>query len=79
MFSSFHWENEKEESEEFNRILNTGGFFTAIWNPRDIGRSKLHKEIEDIVYEEVPRMKRVSSGGTVTTEQMYEKLRGGGI
>ncbi len=78
MGSSFHWANEKEASEEFQRILKPGGFFTAIWNPRDIGRSKLHKEIEDIVYEEVPRMKRVSSGGTVTTEQMYEKLRGGG-
>lgn len=74
MGSSFHWADAKKASKEFHRVLKPNGFFTAIWNPRDIGRSKLHTEIEEMIYKEVAGMKRVSSGSTVTTEQMYEKL-----
>ena len=79
MGSSFHWADAPKATAEFRRILRPGGFFTAIWNPRDIQRSKLHMEIEAVVYNEIPKMKRVSSGGTVTTEQMSEKLRGGDL
>lgn len=78
MGSSFHWADAPRAVQEFQRILKPGGLFTAIWNPRDIARSELHKEIEAIVYDEIPNMKRVSSGGTVTTEQMEEKLCAGG-
>lgn len=74
MGSSFHWADAQKASKEFHRVLKVNGFFTAIWNPRDIGRSKLHTEIEEMIYREVPGMKRVSSGNSVTTEQMYEKL-----
>lgn len=74
MGSSFHWTDAPKATEEFRRILKPGGFFTAIWNPRDIKRSELHTEIEDMIYDEVPNMKRVSSGGTVTTEIMLDKL-----
>lgn len=76
MGSSFHWTDAKRAVKEFSRVLTSGGFFTAIWNPRDIQRSELHMEIESMICAEVPNMKRVSSGGTVTTEQMLEKLRG---
>lgn len=76
MGSSFHWADASRAVEEFRRILKPNGFFTAIWNPRDIARSKLHTEIEDMIYKEVPNMKRVSSGGTVTTESMLEKTGG---
>ena len=55
-----------------------GGFFTAIWNPRDIESSELHRNIEDEVYDEVPNMKRVSSGKAISTEEMKEKLLSGG-
>lgn len=78
MGSSFHWADTERAVKEFYRILVPGGFFTAIWNPRDIGSSELHRKIEDAVYSEVPGMKRVSSGGTVTTEEMKEKLLSGG-
>lgn len=58
--------------------ISAGGFFTAIWNLRDIESSELHKKIEDAVYSEVPQMKRVSSGKSITTEEMKEKLLSGG-
>lgn len=78
MGSSFHWTDSKAAVKEFHRILVPGGFFTAIWNPRNIESSELHMRIEDAVYSEVPHMKRVSSGRTVTMEEMKEKLLAGG-
>lgn len=78
MGSSFHWTDSKRAMKEFYRILVPGGFFTAIWNPRDIENSELHKRIEDVVYSEVLGMKRVSSGRTVSMEEMQEKLLSGG-
>lgn len=78
MGSSFHWADSKLAVKEFYRILVPGGFFTAIWNPRDIESSELHRRIEEAVYEEVPTMKRVSSGKSVSTEEMREKLLAGG-
>ncbi len=77
MGSSFHWADAPRAAEEFRRILKPGGFFAAIWNPRDITRRVLHTEIEDMIYQEVPDMKCVSSGNTMTTELMEEKLSGG--
>lgn len=79
MGSSFHWTDAPQAMKEFYRILVPGGFFTAIWNPRNIECSELHRRIEDAVYSEIPHMKRVSSGKTVTTEEMKEKLLGGGL
>lgn len=78
MGSSFHWTDSQQAVKEFYRILVPGGFFTAIWNPRDIERSELHMRIEEAVYSEIPDMKRVSSGKAITTEEMREKLLGGG-
>jgi ubiquinone/menaquinone biosynthesis C-methylase UbiE len=78
MGSSFHWTDSELAVKEFYRILVPGGFFTAIWNPRDIESSELHRRIEDAVYSEVPHMKRVSSGNTVSMEEMKEKLLRGG-
>lgn len=78
MGSSFHWVDSAVAVKEFYRILVPGGFFTAIWNPRNIESSELHKRIEDVVYGEIPNMKRVSSGKSVSTEEMREKLLSGG-
>lgn len=79
MGSSFHWADAPKAVEEFRRILKPGGFFTAIWNPRDIQRSQVHTEIEEMIYKEVPDLKRVSSGSTITTEYIANNTRGGGF
>ncbi len=74
MGSSFHWTDAAQSIEEFKRILKPGGFFTAIWNPRNVESSELHQKIEEVVYQEIPDMKRVSSGKSITTAQMHEKI-----
>lgn len=78
MGSSFHWTDSDKATKEFYRILVPGGFFTAIWNPRNIESSPLHMRIEEAVYSEVPNMKRVSSGKSITLEEMKEKLLSNG-
>ena len=74
MGSSFHWADASRAREEFKRILKPGGYFTAIYNPRNILKSELHCNIEKIIYQEIPDMKRVSSGSTVSFEIMEQKL-----
>ncbi len=74
MGSSFHWADAPLASAEFKRILKPGGFFTAIWNPRNIAENPLHMKIEEMIQNEVPELKRVSSGKSITTETMMEKL-----
>ena len=74
MASSFHWVDLEKGLTEFRRVLRPGGFFTALWNPRDLGRSKLHTKIEARIHEMVPLLKRVSSGSGKYTEGLNEKL-----
>lgn len=74
MGSSFHWTNTKDALKEFHRILKPGGYFTAIWNPRDIERSEFHKSIENKIYEMIPNLKRVSSGSSKNMTDLDEKM-----
>lgn len=79
MGSSFHWADAPIAMAEFYRILKPNGLFTAIWNPRDISNSSLHQGIEDIVYKEIPNIKRVSSGNSITMEDMVSKMLFNGL
>lgn len=74
MGSSFHWADTPVALKEFHRILRPGGFFTAIWNPRNLESSPFHMEIENKIREMVPHLKRVSSGSRVNMQDMDGKL-----
>lgn len=74
MASSFHWTDPQKSLPEFSRILKNGGYFTAIWNPRNIEVSELHTKIENIIYSNVPNIKRVSSGAKNNTNKWEEIL-----
>ena len=74
MGSSFHWAKTSQALAEFNRILKQGGFFTAIYNPRNIEASEWHTHIEHKIYEMVPGLNRVSSGSKSNMADMEERL-----
>lgn len=74
MGSSFHWVKRDAGLAEFHRVLAPGGFFTALWNPRDIERSELHARIEERIRGIVPELKRVSSGSGTYTASLFDDL-----
>jgi ubiquinone/menaquinone biosynthesis C-methylase UbiE len=74
MASSFHWTDPSKSLPEFHRILRPGGFFTALWNPRDLERSDLHSRIEALIHSIVPEINRVSSGSNRYTKGLEETL-----
>jgi ubiquinone/menaquinone biosynthesis C-methylase UbiE len=74
MGSAFHWVNLQEGLKEFHRVLKPGGFFTCLWNPRDLERSDLHRKIEARIYELAPHINRVSSGSSQYTLHLFDDL-----
>jgi ubiquinone/menaquinone biosynthesis C-methylase UbiE len=74
MASSFHWTDQPRALKEFHRILKPGGFFTALWNPRDLSKSLIHKKIEERIAQIVPGLKRVSSGSSSYTQDIENIL-----
>lgn len=74
MGSSFHWTDAPVALKEFHRILRPNGFFTAIWNPRNLESSPFHMEIENAIREIVPELNRVSSGSRANMQGTEEKL-----
>lgn len=62
MASSFHWTDPNKSLPEFARILKDGGYFSALWNPRDIKKGSIFAEIEEEIRNIVPELNRVSSG-----------------
>lgn len=74
MGSSFHWANTQEALQEFHRILKPGGYFTAIWNPRNIEGNELHEKIEAMIVSEIPGLTRVSSGAKKNIGDIEGKL-----
>jgi len=74
MASSFHWPEFDKTVKEFYRILRSGGWFAALWNPRLIEVNPLLVEIENTLGEIVPDMKRVSSGRSEFCKDLTERL-----
>ena len=74
MGSSFHWVNRDLGLKEFHRVIKPGGFFTALWNPREIERSDLHQKIEASIYDLLPSLNRVSSGSAKYTQNLFSDL-----
>ena len=74
MASSFHWTDPNKSLPEFHRILKPEGFFTAVWNPRNIEVSEFHTRIENNIYEIAPGIKRVSSGSKSSTKKWEDIL-----
>lgn len=66
MASSFHWTDPSKSLPEFARILKDGGYFTAMWNPRNLVAGSVFAEIEDEIKRIVPELSRVSSGSQNT-------------
>lgn len=62
MASSFHWADLESALNEFHRVIKPGGYFTILWNPRNIATSPIHLEIEKLINDFIPNLKRVSSG-----------------
>ncbi|RAX51921.1 SAM-dependent methyltransferase [Helicobacter sp. 16-1353] len=62
MASSFHWTDYTKSLPEFRRILKDDGYFTAIWNPRNIVEDSIFYEIEQEIKRIIPELQRVSSG-----------------
>ncbi|MBK9542307.1 MAG: class I SAM-dependent methyltransferase [Bacteroidetes bacterium] len=79
MGSSFHWVDFRKGLEEFQRVLMPGGFFTAIWNPRNLEVSELHTSIENQIRQFVPSLKRVSSGSGEFTKTLSRALASSGL
>ena len=74
MASSFHWADFDKATKEFHRILRSGGYFTALWNPRLIEGNPLLVEIEAKITELNPNVRRLSSGRSGLTVNLNEKL-----
>lgn len=74
MASSFHWTDPAKSLPEFHRILRPGGYFTALWNPRDLSRSPLQKRIDSRIRDMVPTLKRKSSGSAAYTKDLDQIL-----
>jgi hypothetical protein len=48
--------------------LKPTGYLTVIWNPRNIKKSELHLEIEEMIYKIAPHIQRISSGSKSHTK-----------
>jgi len=74
MASSFHWTDSKKSLPEFKRVLKPGGWVTVLWNPRDLNKNPLQKEIDNMIHQMVPSLERVSSGSAKYTKDIEEVL-----
>ncbi|MTD54277.1 class I SAM-dependent methyltransferase [Amycolatopsis pithecellobii] len=76
MASSFHWVDFNAGMREFHRVLRPGGWFVALWNPRDIEANPLLREIEGEITRLRPNLERISSGRSESIASLSSKLAG---
>ena len=74
MASSFHWTEFEKATVEFHRILKPGGYFIALWNTRRYEINPLLVEIEKMVKEMIPNLKRISSGRSEFCDGLSDRL-----
>ncbi|MDA9976147.1 class I SAM-dependent methyltransferase [Alphaproteobacteria bacterium] len=74
MASSFHWTDEVTAMAEFHRVLQPGGWFAALWNPRKIEASPLFVEIEETLNKIVPDLDRLSSGRSKFAKGLSDRM-----
>jgi len=79
MASSFHWPDFDRAVAEFKRLLKPGGFFAALWNPRDLAGQPLLEDFEAKIKELAPTLKRVSSGNSEFTAALTARLEKCGV
>ncbi|MBL4890094.1 MAG: class I SAM-dependent methyltransferase [Candidatus Lindowbacteria bacterium] len=79
MASSFHWVGTKEGLPEFSRILKPGGYFTALWNPRNIKGNEFHESVEAMIKDVVPELTRVSSGSSGFAAELDKTMYDGDL
>ena len=58
MGSSFNTTNRMSTLQEARRVLKSSGFFTCMWNHRDIDNDPIQKRIEKIIETIVPKYER---------------------
>lgn len=74
MASSFHWVEFDQGILEFVRVVRSGGRFAVLWNPRCVEANPFTHKVERYLFENVPNLKRVSSGRSHFTENLTERL-----
>jgi ubiquinone/menaquinone biosynthesis C-methylase UbiE len=73
MASSFHWAEFGTALTEFRRVLQPGGYFTAVWNPRYFESNPKLVQIENWLNQNIDSP-RVSSGRSGITSTLTERL-----
>lgn len=58
MGSSFNTTDRLATLKEAHRVLKNGGYFSCMWNNRDIEEDKDQKRIEEIILEVIPKYER---------------------
>ncbi len=79
MASSFHWPNTNDALAEFDRILDSGGVFTALWNPRITEKSPIELAIDGLLESEYGVKTRVSSGRGEFANGLEDTLQKSGV
>lgn len=70
MGDAFHWTDRDKALPDIRRILKTGGHFTAIWSLRDLENDPLQRQVDHMIRDLVPGIRRVYED----VEQLFEEL-----